>query len=212
MTTRSPSAEPEKASTPITGGGGVDTIVGLADGTNIGVRSISTVENINANGHAGVRILGSTGSDVLNFTNVTLTGIDAIDGGGGNDALTGSAAADVIIGRAGTDTINGGGGGDTLEGGAANDALNGGAGNDFFRYLLGGFGNDTISNFDANPAGGQDKIDLSGLGVTAANFASKVTITNTGGGAALVNIAGQGTIRLTGVAAAALTTTDFVLA
>ncbi len=189
----------------VTGGAGVDTILALADDTDIGMRSISTVEKIDANGHTGVRILGSTGNDVLNFTNVTLTGIVSIDGGGGNDALTGSAAADVIIGRGGTDMLNGGSGNDTIEGGAGNDTLNGGIGNDIFRYLLGGFGNDTITGFDANPSGGQDTIDLAGLGITAANFAAKVTITNAGGGAALITIAGQGTIRLTGVAVSAVT-------
>ena len=195
----------------ITGGTGVDAITALADNTDIGLRSISTVEAIDAGGHIGVRILGSALNDVLNFTNVTLTGIVAVDGGGGNDALTGSAGVDVIIGRGGSDTINGGIGNDTLEGGAGNDTMNGGTGLDTFRYFA-GFGNDTIHGFDANPTSGQDKIDVSGLGITAANFVTKVTVTNGGGGSTLIAIAGHGTIRVTGVGVAALTTTDFVLA
>ena len=42
------------------------------------------IEVITANGHSGVRIVGSTGNDVLNFTAVTLIGIIEINGGGGN--------------------------------------------------------------------------------------------------------------------------------
>ena len=78
----------------VTGGAGVDTIQALADGTNIGLRSISTVETITANGHAGVTILGSAGNDVLNFTAVTLVNIVSIDGRGGNDSMNGGANVD----------------------------------------------------------------------------------------------------------------------
>ena len=59
----------------------------FVDGTTIGLRSISTVETISANGHSGVTILGSAGNDVLNFPVVTLVN---------NDSITGSAGADVI--------------------------------------------------------------------------------------------------------------------
>ena len=200
----------------VTGGANVDAIIALTDNTTIGLRAISTVENISADGHTGVKILGSTLNDVLNFTNVTLTGITEIDGGGGNDALTGSAAADVIIGRAGTDTLNGGIGNDIIEGGAGNDTMNGGNDNDVFRFFAGFGAIDTIAGFDANSAGGQDLIVLRGLGITAANFAANVTIANGGGGVTVITITGQGTIRLTGVAAAAVTglgvNPDFILA
>ena len=134
----------------VTGGAGNDSILALANDTIVGLRALSTVEVIDANGHTGVKILGSTGNDVLNFTNVTLIGIVSIDGGGGNDALTGSAGPDTIIGRAGTDTLNGGLGADSIEGGANNDTMNGGNGDDVFRYPTGGFGADTIAGFDAN--------------------------------------------------------------
>jgi Ca2+-binding RTX toxin-like protein len=194
----------------VTAGANVDVIVALADNTDIGLRSISTVEVIDSNGHSGVRILGSTVNDVLNFTNVTLIGITSIDGGGGNDALTGSSGPDVIIGRAGTDTLNGGIGADILEGGLGNDSMNGGNGNDVFRYNPGGFNNDTIGGFDANPnGGGQDLIDLRGLGITAANFAANVS--RTPGANTLITITGHGTIRLTGVNGNTVDATDFLL-
>ena len=75
---------------------GGNDIMTLLNGTTIGLRSISTVETISANGHSGVTILGSTGNDVLHFTVVTLVNTVSIDGGGGNDSITGSAGADVI--------------------------------------------------------------------------------------------------------------------
>jgi Ca2+-binding RTX toxin-like protein len=196
----------------VTGGADVtdDTILALANDTNIGLRSISTVEIISANGHSGVRILGSPGNDVLNFNAVTLIGIIEINGGGGNDAITGSAAADVIVGLGGTDTLNGGGGADTIEGGAGNDALAGGAGNDTLRYRPGGFGADNVTGFDSNAAGGQDLIDLSALGITAANFAANVS--RTAGTNTVITVLGHGTIRLAGINGPAIDITDFILA
>jgi len=137
-----------------------------------------------------------------------LTNIVSIDGGGGNDQITGSAGNDWIIGRGGTDTLNGGPGIDVVDGGAGNDTLRGGLGNDTFPFAA-GFGNDTIPDFDAAPAGGQDKIDLRPLGITAATFAANVT--RTAGANTLVTIAGVGTIRLSGVNGAAIDATDFIL-
>jgi Ca2+-binding RTX toxin-like protein len=196
----------------VKGGAGADTIVASSSGTDVGIRAISAVETISANGFSGVRILGSELQDVLNFTGASLMGIDSIDGGGGNDSITGSAADDIIIGGAGTDTLNGGTGVDTIEGGADNDSMSGGAGNDFFRFLTGGFGADIINDFDADPVGGQDLLDVRALGITAANFAARVTIAKAAGGGALVTIAGQGSIRIAGVTAANLTVSDFLVA
>jgi hypothetical protein len=51
----------------VTGGAGSDVIVAMANNINIGLRSISTIEDIDANGHTGVRIVGSALNDVLNF-------------------------------------------------------------------------------------------------------------------------------------------------
>jgi Ca2+-binding RTX toxin-like protein len=166
----------------VTGGAGSDVIVPLTDGTTIGLRSISTVEDIDATGRTGIHILGSTANDVLNFTAVALTNIVSIDGGGGNDQITGSGGNDWIIGRAGTDTF----------------------------VFAASFGNDTIADFDAAPAGGQDKIDLTPLGITAATFAANVT--HTAGANTVVTVAGGGTIRLSGVNGAAIDASDFILA
>ncbi len=196
----------------VNGGTNVDTIRARSNGTDIGLRSLAGVEAVTADGHTGVRIVGSPVNDALVFSTVTLTGINSIDGGAGNDSITGSVGADVIIGSAGLDTLNGSIGDDIIEGGADNDALNGATGNDVFRYLVGGFGADTITGFDANPTGGQDLIDLRDFGITAADFAANVTIVNGGGSTVLITVIGQGTIRLTGQNVASFNITDFLLA
>jgi len=137
----------------IDGGDGADTISGSA---------------------ANDTIFGRAGADILSGNG----GNDSMDGGAGADTINGGAGADSIDGGAGADTINGGAGADTLIGGAGNDSLQGGnALNELnvFRYLA-AFGDDTIQGFDANLTGGQDKIDLSALGVTSANFLTRVTI------------------------------------
>ena len=89
--------------------------------------------------------------------------------------------------------------------------MNGGTGNDTFVFAT-GFGNDTISGFDANPTGGQDLLDISGLGITAATFAANVTITDLG--ANMQVTIGTDTITLmgvNGVGANTITIDDFRL-
>jgi Ca2+-binding RTX toxin-like protein len=106
--------------------------------------------------------------------------------------------------------IQGGAGNDVLTGGAGNDTLNGGAGNDIFMFAA-GFGNDSILGFDANPTDGQDLLNIAALGVTAANFATNVTIADVGADT-LVSVGG-GSIRLVGINdATTITQADFTLA
>ena len=106
----------------IDGSGGNDRIEATAKGTVIGLTSLSGVEAISANGFGSVSIKGSSAGDVLDFTTVTLTGITAINGRGGNDTLSGSAAADVITGGAGADTLRGNGGADKFDFNATTDS------------------------------------------------------------------------------------------
>ncbi|MBI4943685.1 MAG: choice-of-anchor D domain-containing protein [Actinobacteria bacterium] len=195
----------------VTGGADADRIEARTPGTDIGLQSVNGVETITGNGFANVRIVGTTGAEVFNFNNVTLTDITSINGGGGADNMTGSQAADVIIGGAAVDTINGQDGDDVIEGGAGNDVLNGQVGNDQFRYTA-AFNADTVNGFDTNPAGGQDQIDLRGVGVTPGNFATRVTISVVNATTTLVTVNGVGgTIRLNNVAAASVNATDFIL-
>ena len=202
----------------VTGAAGVDTVAAMADNVVIGLRSIASTESVTANGFTGVTIAGNGVANTLNFAAVTLTGIGSIDGGGGNDIITGSAIADSILGGVGNDTLNGGAGDDIITGGDGNDAMNGQAGFDIFGFAA-AFGADTIAGFDANPAGGgQDLLDISALGITAASFNTDVTIAaGPVANSTLVTIAGGGTIRINGVpfpgtAANRINIADFILA
>ncbi|HEX5999233.1 MAG TPA: cadherin domain-containing protein, partial [Hyphomicrobiaceae bacterium] len=130
-----------------------------------------------------------TGVDVLQS-------IENIIGSQGNDIITTSGSASFVDGQAGDDVIDAGAGTDTIIGGLGNDFLNGGSGNDTFVFAA-GFGNDTIVGFDANPSSGQDLLDISELGITAATFAASVLIEDLGSDT-LVTI-GTDTVLLQGV-------------
>jgi len=213
----------------LNGGAGNDNLQGGAgnDALNGGDGDDSLL------GEAGNDTLtGGAGNDVLNGG----AGVDSMAGGAGNDSYTVDNAADVVteLAGAGSDTVNttlasytlganvenlrftGSGGftgtgnalANTIIGGAGNDVLNGGAGNDTFVFNP-GFGHDTIGDFDANPAGGQDHMDLRGLGITAATFASQVSIA--GAGADTMVTIGADSILVQGVAPAQITAADFLL-
>ena len=117
--------------------------------------------------------------------------------------VVGSDFADMLIGNEGDNR---------LDGGRGNDLLNGGGGADRFAFAP-GFGNDRIEDFNAEPAGGQDFLDISAFGVTADDFRGLVTITDVGTDA-LVTINGDPnqTILLAGIGnALTITQQDFVL-
>jgi Ca2+-binding RTX toxin-like protein len=153
----------------------VDRILATADNTAIllpdfapfGSNTAGGIEQISADGHAGVTIEGGAFRDIYDFTATTLTGIAAIKGNDGDDQIFGSAGDDVIEGGAGNDTLFGGAGNDTLDGGADNDTLSGGVGND---TLIGGPGNNTLDGGEgsdtylARPGDGANVYTDSGTG------------------------------------------------
>jgi Ca2+-binding RTX toxin-like protein len=94
-------------------------------------------------------------------------------------------------------------------GGSGNDIMDGGIGNDTFVFGP-NFGADVINGFDANPVGGQDLLDISGLGITAGSFAADVHITGSAS-TTLITI-GASSIVLAGVNVATIDHTDFLLA
>jgi Ca2+-binding RTX toxin-like protein len=190
----------------ITGGDGNDNLSGLDAADTL-------------NGGAGNDTLtGGGGEDTLNGGEGNDTasggaGADTMRGGEGDDALNGDGGADTLRGGAGNDTLNGGAGADTLRGGSGNDAMDGGGGDDTFTFRA-GFGNDQITGFDANPnGGGQDLLDISELGITAADFATAVTIADLGADM-LVGIGDHSILLLgvNGVAQNTITQADFILA
>ncbi|MGQ7814938.1 peroxidase family protein [Metapseudomonas furukawaii] len=114
------------------------------------------------------------------------------------------------VGNGLANTLQGGTGNDSLNGGTGNDTLIGGAGNDTLVFGV-GFGQDRVLGFDANPAGGQDLMNIAALGVTAATFAASVSITDVGADTRVA--IGANSITLVGVAdATTVTQADFILA
>jgi serralysin len=100
----------------------------------------------------------------------------------------------------------------TITGSIANNFLDGGGGPDTFMFIL-VFGSDTINGFDADPAGGQDFLNISAFGITGTDFASRVNIADVGADT-LVTIDGNAaqTMRLVGVGdATTVTQADFLL-
>ena len=214
------------------GGGTVETVASAATGP-VGVNwdgnpyiPILSSGNNTFNGTAGDDIadgvnqgtifgipIANTGNDTLNGAG----GNDTLNGAGGNDSLNGGDGNDTLNGGTGTDTLNGDAGNDSLNGGAGDDAVNGGVGDDVINVsegndrivLTAASGADRVVGFDSNSAGGQDRIDLSGLGITATNFTSRVSMTAQGADT-LISIVGAGTILLEGVAASTINGTDFL--
>jgi|694.fasta_scaffold18891_6 Ca2+-binding RTX toxin-like protein len=157
------------------GGAGTDTL-SIASSFWLAGSAFSFQDNgieiIQANGQEiyGGTSFGATTGDVLNFAGITFTGLDFIDGQGGNDTITGSSGADFIRGGTDNDSISGGNGADTLNGNAGNDTLIGGEGNDVLDVdtsaasgndiLLGEAGNDTLFAFGADTIDGGADDDL----------------------------------------------------
>ena len=194
-----------------TGGGAIDTLdlsgtdaaatVSLLDQTatsaDIGSDIVSTIENV----------VGTGGNDTLTGDNHG----NQLEGRDGNDNLDGGKGADTLEGGVGDDILDGGKSSDVLNGGEGNDTMTGGADGDIFEFAS-GFGNDRIEDFDADPAGGQDFLDITDFGITPTDFATRVTITEVGDDT-LVTIDGDAgqTILLVGVPAALVTQEDFPL-
>jgi len=191
----------------LTGGLGNDTLTGGAGTDTADYSTASAAVTVNLatttaqnTGGAGIDTLATIENLTGSAFNDTLTGNGAnnvITGGAGNDGLSGGAGADTLIGGDGIDVLNGDAGDDILIGGAGDDVMNGMAGNDTFRFAA-GFGNDTISGFDANPAAGQDLLNVADLGINNGNFAARVFIEDLGANTR-VTIDGTDTIMLLGV-------------
>ena len=118
----------------------------------------STADGLGAPFTGVVRLVsqGANAADDWDFSDIALTGVDQINGGGGSDTIVGSAGDDTINGGAGNDTINGWAGNDVIDIGA--DPANS------ERVIISDrdHGTDTIINFD-NVVGAQDILDLEAL-------------------------------------------------
>jgi Ca2+-binding RTX toxin-like protein len=173
-------------------GGGQAVVTGSGTGAN--TDTIANIENL----------IGGSGNDSFSGNAAN----NQFDGGLGNDTLRGGGGTDILIGGEGNNNLDGESGNDRIVGGAVDDTINVGTGNDTIVFQP-GFGNDVVNNFDANAAGGQDVLDVSGLGITLATFADHILITDLGADV-LVTIDGTATVRLAGVAdPTTITQTDF---
>ena len=199
----------------VTAGSGNDTLTGdaaanvLAGGAGNDTYFVGVGDTVTEGAGAGTDTVNSTATFTLgaNVENLTLTGSADING-------TGNGLANVMIGNTGANVLNGAAGNDTLDGGLGNDTMTGGTGNDMFVFHA-GFGNDVITDFDANPTGGQDLLDLSAYlpDIDAGNFVAHVSIAVSAGNT-VVTIDGTQHITLTGVTgvgANIITTQDFIL-
>jgi Ca2+-binding RTX toxin-like protein len=173
-----------------------DSIIGTARGDDLHGTSSADV------------ILGAAGKDYLRGRD----GDDYLDGGQDADAVDGGMGADRIFGRGGNDELNGQLGDDEIDGGIGNDVMTSGGGSDTFLFAP-DFGRDRINDFDADPSGGQDFLDISEFGITSADFTSRVSIAGRGADTLITIDADQDqTIRLVGIRnAATVTEADFIL-
>lgn len=105
------------------------------------------------------------------------------------------------------DQIYGNHGMNSLEGAEGDDVLFGFGGADRFVFAEAGTGFDIIADFDADPVGGQDLIDLSGRGYSAADIGGAIQISQ-GGSITYIAFAGD-TILLSNVNAVDITASDF---
>lgn len=184
----------------IDGGTGFDTILADDGVKTIKFASFTNIEAISWDGAHLAQILGTSGNDTFDFTNVALTGIKLIDGGDGDDIITGSAKDDVMDGSAGNDTLIGGSGNDTITGDIGADTLTGGLGNDIFKDNTTNLNGDTITDFALGDA--IDLINVKNPGALVLSYdAGVLTVTGPGALAAGIHIGLPG----------AFTTSSFVV-
>ncbi|MDX3927017.1 MAG: peroxidase family protein [Shinella sp.] len=220
------------------GGAGIDTLTGLGGNdtyvvtagdviveaagagtdTVIAAASYTLGENLENLTLAGNGDTDGTGNILANVI-IGNSGDNQLFGGGGNDTLNGGTGSDLLDGGTGDDILNAGSGDNVIVGGAGNDTINlttTPGTDDIIRYDANGFGDDVINGFDATATGGQDRIDLSALGITAANLASRVIESTVSGDTVLTirdaSLNTIGTIRVDNVSNAAIDAGDFILA
>ncbi len=205
------------------GGAGNDILIGSSGANNLsggdGDDSYiveSGLDSITELAGGGFDSVFSTvaGTTVISENIEELILYGAATGGVGNDQdnriyANSAGAAVVVDGAGGDDYLLGSDFGDRLIGGAGNDVLQGNGGSDVFDLRLSGSGADTILDFDADAAGGQDFIDLSGRGFDTASLGVAIFVSDDGAGSALVTV-GDDTIKLQGVVTANVTAADFI--
>ncbi|MFV0934785.1 VCBS domain-containing protein, partial [Pseudomonas jessenii] len=195
------------------------SVSGFAEGDSLDFGDVAFGANTqityaaNDTGTGGLLIVndGAHAAQVALNGQYAAAGLQANAEGSGSELAYDAAAANHrMLGGLANDTLVGGAGDDLFLGGLGNDTLNGGFGNDTFAFAAAGFGNDSIQDFDVNPAGGQDLLNIAGLGISSETFAANVSIAADGADT-LIGI-GVDSIRLVGVSSAGIDQADFILA
>jgi hypothetical protein len=150
------------------GGGGFDFLIGGDGDDTYVVTACDTVIECHGGGTDTVETALRSYRLDDNVENLIFTGA-------GDFCGTGNNLGNTIVGGNGEDKLDGLWGDDIFFGGLGNDTMDGGSGGDLFMFDD-DFGEDRILSFDANPFGGQDLLDISALGITAATFDSLVDI------------------------------------
>jgi Ca2+-binding RTX toxin-like protein len=179
------------------GGNNSDKIV--VEGTKSVVfnRFDATTNGIETFSGTNSAVLGNAGGNLLNFSGMTVTGVQYIDGAAGNDFIFASNGGMELRGGAGDDELTGGTGNDTLNGGTGRDNLIGGDGDDIFDLtgtegqfdtLIGGIGSNTVR------VGGTSALTLNGF-----NAAGSAIQNWTGNGKNVAGDADNNTLNFSGL-------------
>src|SRR5262249_81681 len=182
----------------VTGGSGNDTLTGdaaanaLAGGAGDDTYFVGAGDTVTEGAAAGTDTVNSSVTFTLgaNVENLTLTGIDAINGTGNGlaNVLIGNSAANVLSGPVGNDPLDGGDATPGAGGGAGPAGADGGherptrvlcfaslaRGTSYAVFVFGPrLGNDVLTDFHATPPRAQDLPPLSAFAPDiAANFAA----------------------------------------
>jgi Ca2+-binding RTX toxin-like protein len=146
----------------VSGDDGDDIIYG-GEGLNVLIGGLGD-DFINGGTDADM-LVGGDGADYLGGD----AGNDDLLGEGGDDEVHGWTGDDILMGGDGNDALFGEAGADQLEGGTGNDTLNGGVDGDIY-FAHGDFGNDIISDADANPVDLVNHVNVDELHFRSASY------------------------------------------